>query len=42
MIKDKIKDIDINEIIEKTHFTRIKSMSRLFQGSKYDKRLILL
>ena len=39
MIKDKIRYIDINEIIEKTHFTTIKSISRLFRGSKYDKRL---
>ena len=37
MIKDKIKDIDTNEVIEKTHFTTIKSISRLFRGSKYDK-----
>ena len=36
MIKDKIKGIDTNEIIEKTHFTIIKSISRLFRGSKYD------
>ena len=39
MIKDKIKDIDTNEVIEKTHFTTIKSISRLFRGSKYDKWL---
>ena len=39
MIKDKIKDIDTNEVIEKTHFTTIKSISRLFRGSKYDKGL---
>ena len=39
IIKDKIKDIDTNEIIEKTHFTTIKSISRLFWGSKYDKGL---
>ena len=39
IIKDKIKGIDTNEIIEKTHFTTIKSISRLFRGSKYDKRL---
>ena len=39
IIKDKIKDIDTNEIIEKTHFATIKSISRLFWGSKYDKGL---
>ena len=39
MIKDKIKGIGTNEIIEKTHFTIIKSISRLFRGSKYDKGL---
>ena len=36
-IKDKVKDEDTNNIIEKTHFTTIKSTSRLFRGSKYDK-----
>ena len=39
IIKDKIKDIDTNEIIEEIHFTTIKSISRLFWGSKYDKGL---
>ena len=39
MIKDQIKGIDTNEIIEKEHFTTIKSISRLFRGSKYDKGL---
>ena len=39
IIKDKIKDIDTNKNIEKTHFTTIKSISRLFRGSKYDKGL---
>ena len=38
-IKDKVKDEDTNNIIEKTHFTTIKSRSRLFRGSKYDKRM---
>ena len=38
-IKDKVKDEDTNSIIEKTHFTTIKSTSRLFRGSKYDKRM---
>ena len=32
IIKDKIKDIDTNKIIEKTHFATIKSKSRLFGG----------
>ena len=39
IIKDKIKDIDANETIEETHFTTIKSIWRLFRGSKYDKGL---
>ena len=39
IIIDKIKDIDTNEIIEKTYFTTIKSISRLFWRSKYDKKL---
>ena len=39
IIKYQIKDIDTNEIIEKTHLTTIKSISRLFRGSKYDKGL---
>ena len=39
MIKDKIKDIDTNKVIEKAHFTTIKSISRLFRGPTYDKRL---
>ena len=39
IIKDKIKDIDTNKNIEKAHFTTIKSISRLFRGSKYDKGL---
>ena len=39
IIKDKIKGIDTNEIIEKEHFTTIKSISRLFRGSKYNKGL---
>ena len=37
IIKDKVEDEDTNNIIEKTHFTTIKSTSRLFRGSKYDK-----
>ena len=32
IIKQKVKDKDTNEIIEKTHFTTIKSISRLFPG----------
>ena len=39
IIKYQIKDIDTNEFIEKTHLTTIKSISRLFRRSKYDKGL---
>ena len=39
IIKEKTKDEDTNEIIEKSHFTTIKNLSRLFRGSKYDKGL---
>ena len=35
--KEKVKDKDTNKIIEKTHFTTIKNISRLSRGSKYDK-----
>ena len=35
----KTKDENTNQIIEKSHFTMIKSLSRLFRGSKYDKGL---
>ena len=39
IIKEKIKDGDTNEIIEKLYVTTIKNLSRLFRGSKYDKWL---
>ena len=39
IIKEKTKYEDTNEIIEKSHFTTIKNLSRLFRGSKYDKGL---
>ena len=39
IIKDKIKDKDTDEIIEKPHFTVIKNLSRLFRESIYDKGL---
>ena len=39
IIIEKIKDENTNEIIEKSHFTMIKSLSRLFRGSKYEKGL---
>ena len=39
IIKENIEDEDTNEIIEKSHFTTIKNLSRLFRGSKYDKGL---
>ena len=39
IIIEKIKDENTNEIIKKSHFTMIKSLSRLFRGSKYDKGL---
>ena len=37
--KEKIQNEDTNEIIEKSHFTTIKNLSRLFHGSKHDKGL---
>ena len=39
IIKEKTKDEDTNEIIEKSHFATIKNLWRLFRGSKYDKGL---
>ena len=39
IITEKIKDEDTDEIIKNSHFTTIKSLSRLFRGSKYDKGL---
>ena len=39
IIKEKTKDEDTNEIIEKSHFTTLKNLLRLFRGSKYDKGL---
>ena len=39
IIKEKIKDENTNEIIEKSHYTVIKNLSTLFRGSKYDKGL---
>ena len=39
IIKEKVEDEDTNEIIEKSHFTTIRNLSRLFRGSKYDKGL---
>ena len=39
IIKEKTEDEGTNEIIEKSYFTTIKNLSRLFRGSKYDKRL---
>ena len=39
IIKEKTEDEGTNEIIEKSYFTAIKNLSRLFRGSKYDKRL---
>ena len=38
-IKEKTEDEDTSEIIEKSHFTTIQNLSRLFRGSKYDKGL---
>ena len=34
IIKEKITDEDTDEIIEKSYFTTIKSLSRLFCGSR--------
>ena len=39
IIKEKTEDEGTNEIIEKSYFTAIKNLSRLFRGSKYEKRL---
>ena len=39
IIKEKNEDQDMNEIVEKSNFTAIKNLSRLFRGSKYDKGL---
>ena len=39
IIKEKTKDEDTNEIIEKSHFVTIKNLWRLFRGSKFDKGL---
>ena len=39
IIKDKIKDDNTGKIIEKEHYTTIKSVSRLLRNSKYDKGL---
>ena len=39
IIKEKTEDEGTNEIIEKSYFTTIKNLSRLFRGSKYDKGL---
>ena len=39
IIEEKTEDDDTNEIIENSHFTTIKNLSKLFQGSKYEKGL---
>ena len=39
IIKERIKDENTGEIIEKSHYTVIKNLPRLFHGSKYDKGL---
>ena len=39
IIKERIKDEDTDEIIEKFYFTTIKSLLRLFWGSKCDRGL---
>ena len=40
IIKEKLKDENKGETIEKSHYTTIKNLSRLFQGSLYDSGLL--